>query len=251
MRIRISNGADTILDFEAPDDPRLADFDKHQKTLLDMLRDEYERRGPKPKPFEADKAWRSLTGLARSYFGRGSVKQATMPAADRIERLRDIAKILRRARRLLERTTQTEVGDYLFSAWWEGSGSEYANADGSFDPRYMERKFKKLVNGLAVLEAAASNGADHVVRPKRGRPAVLPWDDVWNLAALYRDSTGSIPGASDGPFAKFVMKFLIAAGRPDDIEYDSIVEAIKGARRWALMHPVARKWGPSPFDEEA
>jgi hypothetical protein len=76
-------------------------------------------------------------------------------------------------------------------------------------------------------------------------------DDIWNLAVVYRDSTGVIPGACEGPFAEFVEKVLIAAGRPDEIEYGSIVEAIKGARRWALIHPVARKWGPSPFDEDA
>ena len=47
------------------------------------------------------------------------------------------------------------------------------------------------------------------------------------------------------------MKFLVATGRADEIEYESLVEAIKAARRWALEHPVARKWRPSPFDEEA
>lgn len=145
----------------------------------------------------------------------------------------------------------TDVGDDLFLAWWEVSGSDHAKPDGSFDPGYMEQKFRELVKNLKVLETAASYGADHVAPGKRGRPPVLPWDDIWSLGAVYRDRTGLVPGAGDGPFAKFVMNFLIAVGRPDEIEYDSIIEAIKDARQWALEHPVARKWGPSPFDEEA
>ena len=83
---------------------------------------------------------------------------------------------------------QTDVGDDLFSAWWEVTGSEYAKPDGTFDPRYMERNFKQLVKNLGVLEAAASYGADHVGPRKRGKPAVLTRDDIWNLAAVYRDS---------------------------------------------------------------
>jgi hypothetical protein len=246
MRITISDGTDNILDYEARDDARLAEFGKHKKALLDMLREVCER-GPKSKPLDADKAWRSLTGLARSHFGR--VEQATMPAADRIERLRDIAKALGRARRLIDRTMQNDVGDDLFSAWWEGAGNEHAKEDGSFDPRYMECKFKNAVKVLAVLETAASLSADRVLRPKRGRPAILPWDDIWNLAALYRGSTSSLPGAGDGPFAKFVKTVMTALGC--HIEYESVIEAIKDARQWALKHPVARKWGPSPFDEQA
>ena len=96
----------------------------------------------------------------RFYFGQGNVKQVTMPAADRIERLQDIAKRLRQARSLVDRTMQIDVGDDLFSAWWEGTGSEYAKADGSFDPRYMERKFKEVLKALADLETAASYAAD-------------------------------------------------------------------------------------------
>lgn len=248
MRISISDGTDRIVDYEAPDDARLAEFSQHKKNLLDMLRDAYER-GPKSKPFDAEKAWLRLTGFARFYFGQASVKRATMPADQRIERLQDVAKKLRQARSLVDRTMQSDVADDLFSAWWEGTGSEYANADGIFDPRYMERKFKEVLKALAVLENAASNAADCVVRPKRGKPAVLPWDDIWNLGVLYRRSTGSAPGAGDGPFAKFVMEVLIATGRPNDIEYSSLVEAIKDARQWALTNPVACKWGPSPFDE--
>jgi hypothetical protein len=62
---------------------------------------------------------------------------------------------------------------------------------------------------------------------------------------LYRDTTGSKPGAGDGPFAKFVMKFLNALGR--NIEYESVIDAIKDARTRSLQNSIG--WAPSPFDE--
>jgi hypothetical protein len=243
-----------------PDDARLSEFDKHKKSLLDILRNACERR-PNSKPFDGDKAWARLIGLAQFYYGRGRVKQETMPAADRIERLRDIAKALGRARRLVARAMRNDAGGALYSSWCEANPYFRHDPDGReqpltpihikvFDQVRTKNEFDKVFAGLATLEKAASRAADDVPPSKRGRPPILSRDDIWNLAALYRDSTGSIPGAGDGPFAKFVVEVLTAAGRADDIEYGSIIEAIKGARQWALMHPVARKWGPSPFDEE-
>ena len=242
MKFTNLKGADIVID-----ETRLAEFNKHKESLLDLLRNQYER-GPKSKSFDEDKAWGRLIGLAQSCFGHHKMKKGTIPAADRIERLRDIAQIVRRASRLVDRTMQTDVGNDLFLAWWEVTGNEHAEPDGTFDPGHMEQKFRELVKSLEALESAASYGADHVAAGKRGRRPVLPWDDIWNLGVVYRDSTGLVPGAGDGPFAKFVMSFFLAVGRPDEIEYDSIIEAIKDARQWALRHPVARKWGPSPFD---
>jgi hypothetical protein len=255
VRFKISGGKVVIPDVKpesgASGDAKLAAFNKHKLEILALLRKEYER-GPKIKPFDEERAWRSLTVLAGFYFVRTRAKQATTPAAQRIERLRDIAKVLSAARRLVNRTMQTDVGDDLFSAWWEVTGSEYAKSDGTFDPHYMEREFKQIVKNLGVLENAALLGADHLKRSKRGKPPVLTRDDIWNLGAIYRENTGRIPPASDGPFAKFVMKFLVGTDRADDIEYESLVEAIKAARRWALQDPMSPKWwGPSPFDEEA
>jgi hypothetical protein len=257
VKIAFSDGTDVTLDAGEPDNEGLAEFGKRKKALLDMLRSEHERRpnskrrGSKSEPFDPDKARRRLTGLARSCFGRDVAKQAATPAADRIERLRDVAKTLGRARRLIHRTMQTDVGDDLFSAWWEVIGSEHSKPDGSFDPRDMKCKFKRAVESLGVLETAATHGANHVRHARRGKPPVLSRDDIWSLAAMYRENTGSMPVASDGPFARFVMQFLIATGRAEEVEYESLVEAIKAARRRALSQPAARKWGPSPFDEEA
>lgn len=146
---------------------------------------------------------------------------------------------------------QSDVGNDLISGWWE-STSEYAEAEGRFvDLLHIQREFEKVVTSLTTLETAATRAADDMPK-RRGRPrgtATMPRDFIEGLAAVYRDATGSKPGAGDGPFAKFVVKFLTALGR-GMIEYETVIEAIKDARRWTLKRPAATKWGPSPFDEE-
>jgi len=47
------------------------------------------------------------------------------------------------------------------------------------------------------------------------------------------------------------MEVLIALGRAGDIGTEGVIFAIKDARRSALTHPVARKWGPSQFDAQS
>jgi hypothetical protein len=246
LKIRILAGSKVILDKELRlDDP--AEFAKHKEDIIDSLRDAH-KRGHSSTYFDVDKVCDSLAALARGYLAMRKKKQTKKSAADRIERLRDIAKILSRACRLVDRTVATDIGSDLFSAWWEVAGSEHIKPNGTFDPRYMDQKFREQVKSLEALAAAASYAADHVLPGTRGKPPVLSQDDIWNLATVYRDSTGRKPSAGDGPFAKFVMKFLGAVGRRDDIDYDSLVEAIKRVRRWALKDRKALKWGPSPFD---
>lgn len=257
MRIKISDGKDSILDHEVLDDAKLAKFGENKKDILDKLR-------TKSKHFDKEKAWRSLTGFARSYFARGSVKQRTMPAWERRERLREITKNLRPARRLVERIMQIDVGGDLYSVWCEANPYFRGNLNDLepikvFDPVRTKNEFDKVIAGLATLEAAASRAADDVRPTKRGTPAILPREEVWQLAALYRNSTGLIPGAGEGSFADFVVEVMTALGRynPDEgkrvsgkITFLGVVDAIQATRRWALTDPLARKWGPSPFDEE-
>jgi hypothetical protein len=254
-KIKLSDGT---IEREAPvPDPKteavkaaievgLTAFDRHQEALLTVLRNDYER-GPRAEPFDADRSWRGLTSLAGAYFWRATVKQEVMPAAELVARLRELEKAFGSARALADKAMQDDVGGALGSSWWEGT-SEYAEAEGRFvDLLYIKREFEKVVTSLAALETAAIRAAGDVpTRP--GRPkgtANLPWDFIEALAALYRDTTGSKPGAGDGPFAKFVMKFLSALGR--NIEYESVIDAIKDARTRSLQNSSG--WAPSPFDE--
>jgi hypothetical protein len=264
MRIKISVGAGNILDYEIPDDVRQVEFEKQKEPLLDMLRNAYEQ-GPKSERFDADKAWRILTGLSRIFFARASLNQKTMPSWERRERLRDIKKNLGSARRLVERIMRVDVGSDLYSSWCEANPYFRDDPNGiepikEFDPVRTKNEFDKALAGLATLEAAASRAAADVRPADQGRPAILPREEIWRLAAVYRNSTGSIPGAGEGPFTEFVVAVLTAQGRYNDgevegkrgigkIKYGGVVDGIKAARRWALMDPAARRWGPSPFDE--
>ena len=218
-------------------------FGRHKAALLNHLQQVYES-GPKSKPFDAEKLWHHLDRIAWMYFWHEGERQRTTPAADRVRRLRELAKALGRARRLLEKATQDDVGNDLFSAWCD------ANVRYDIDPTppltlvRIDDEFEKVIASLPALEIAALRAADEIPK-KDGRPrgtALLRWDFIEVLAKIYRNSTGSKPGAGDGPFARFVYEFITALGRRN-VEYSSIVDAIKDTRNQARMHS-------SPFDDE-
>ena len=66
--------------------PGLPSSRSTKRAILDMLRNAYERglkskKSKNSKPFDGDKAWDGLTGLASFYFRQDSVKQEPMPAS--------------------------------------------------------------------------------------------------------------------------------------------------------------------------
>jgi hypothetical protein len=224
----------------------LTAFDRYQEALLTILRNDCER-GPRAEPFDANRSWRGLTSLAGTYLWGGMAKKELMPAAEQVTRLHELKKVFGKARVMADKAMQDDVGAALFTSWWEGT-SEYAEAGGRFvDLLYIDREFEKVVASLAALETAAIRAASNV-RTGRGRPkgtAILPRNYIEALAVGYRDWTGLKPGAGDGPFARFVCKFLAALGR--NIEYESVIDAIKDARTRSLQIPSGG--APSPFDE--
>lgn len=228
-------------------DAGFTSFERHKGRLLDVLRDAYER-GPRSKPFDPDKTWWQLTGVAQFYLWRGSVKRDTMPAADRTKRLRELVKVLGGARQMVDKAMHDDVKGALFSAWYDANVRNDVIPEGPLVLARLEDEFDKVVAGLSVLETAAQQAADDV-RTKAGRPkgtAVLQKDEIEGLAAVYRAGTGSLPGAGDGPFAKFVLAVLTALGR--HIAYDSVIDAIKDAELRALI--IANCEWPVPFDGE-
>lgn len=224
----------------------LTAFDRHQEALLTNLRNDYER-GPRAEPFDANRSWRGLTSLAGTYLWEGRAKSELMPTAAQVARLRELEKIFGKARVMADKAMQDDVGAALCTSWWEGT-SEYAEAGGRFvDLLYIDREFEKVVASLAVLETAAIRAASNVPTG-RGRPkgtAILPQGYIEALAVGYRDWTGLKPGAGVGPFARFICRFLAALGR--NIEYESVIAAIKDARTRSLQNPSVG--AVSPFDE--
>jgi len=221
----------------------LAAFERHKKNLLDILR-KVHGGGPKSESFDEDKAWRALTRAAQICFLRPEIKQKTMLAARRVERLDDLAKALRRARHEANKAMQDDVGWDLFRGWYAEANTSPAladlNADASSVLTPFANQFKKVVGGLTALEAAARNAAG-LVRTKTGPlrgTGTLPMDDIIALQAVYRRSTGVNPYMGAGPFfAKFIDEFLIAIGRGDDTAQDYVFEALKYARKQARKNP--------------
>jgi hypothetical protein len=231
---------------EAPQAPfaaELAAFERHKKTLLDILR-KVHGGGPKSEPFDEEDSWRALTHAAIWYFRRPEIKQKTMLAARRVARLDDLAKALGRARHEANKAMQDDVGWDLFRGWCAEANTSPAwavlNADGSSVLTPIANQFKKVVAGLTALEAAVSRAARDVptnAGPPRGA-GTLPMDDIIALQEVYRRSTGLTSYMGAGPsFVELVDEFLIAIGRGDDTAQDYVVEALKYARKQARKNP--------------
>lgn len=231
---------------EAEIEAGLTAFDERKEKLLDPLRKVYEY-GQKTKPFDEDKAWRSLKFAAYVYLRREveiSQEQAMMPAGERAKMLRQLGSALGVARRKADEAMKT-VGGHWFIEWAEANGNpDFTNP---IIERF-EKQFDKKVAGLAVLETAAFRAAE-TVRRKKGRPpgtAVLSHDFIISLQSTYRNITKRNAGAGPGPFARFVKEFLTALGR--ECTTQSVIEAIKDAKKREERHPATSRWGRSLFD---
>jgi hypothetical protein len=227
----------------------LVEFDQHKKALLNILHDAHDH-GPKSEPFDEDQSWSHLTGLARINYWQARVKQERVPVADRVARLRELAKALGKARNMTDRAMQDDVGNDLFAAWWEGTNETVVrDDDGSVVlVRTINEMFQEAVTGLAALETAAVRAASeaHEERARRSGPRkrTMLLDYVGTLAAVYRESTGAKPGAGHGPFVRFVCAFLAAIRT--NISEDYAVELVQNARSWWRTRG---NWTSSPFDD--
>ena len=230
----------------------MARFGGHKEPLLAILRNAYDC-GPQAEPFDEKKSWFRLETSAHQYFLQERAKQEAMCSAKCEARLRAIAKALEQASSLIEAAKQDEVGDALFSAWYEKSDLPIASAARNDDRSLFmtapaDEAFKRAVAYLEELEIAASRAADDAHRG-RGRPSgarVLPVGYIEALAAQYRASTGARPVPGHRPFVQFICAFLAALGRAN-ISEGHVVDLIRGATSWANNHP--NEWAPSPFSE--
>jgi hypothetical protein len=207
---------------------RLAAFEQHKKGLLDTLSDIH-KHGPQSAPFDYDITGQYLTSLAQVYLGSRKVREKATAPAVRVKRLRDFAKALGRARHLANKVMEDDVKGAVFSAWCEEAVKYDVTPEEPHTLIRFEDEFDKAVAGISHLEAAAERAAvDVVARP--GRPkgtAILPPDFIETLAIIYQDSTLSKAGAGDGPFARFVVQFLIALS--SSIEVESVIGCVKDA----------------------
>jgi len=226
-------------------DPGLVKFEEHKTALITILRAAH-NHGPKSKPFDELKTWRSLTNCAHTYHWEATVKQETMPVADRVTRLGTLAKALGKARELTDKAMQDDqVCNDLFSAWYEGVKEPLPRVvrknKRTFtllqDPQ--EAAFNNLVTGIAALETVALKAKTEVEgrQSGKGRPkstSVLPEGHILALANVYRKSTGLKPSADKALFARLVREFLSAVGRENHtrdqpMSERHLLEIIEGA----------------------
>lgn len=216
---------------------RLAEFDRHEDDLLTILQKVCERT---TKPFDRKYAWRQVRFYARRYLEEAEEKQLMVPAANRVELLRQLGNALRQARCKLDEARHHDCGA-LFVEWCEAHGNpDFTDPIMGLYEAKLDEVVAGVVAGLADLETAASRAAEQV-RQKPGRPGgtgVLQQDFIIDLESAYRDITGKPGGAGAGPFARFVMEFLEALGRTS--ESDSVIETIKAAKK-------RKEWGQSFF----
>jgi hypothetical protein len=204
--------------------PKVIAFQGHEKDLLSCLREAYER-GPERKPFDETKALRDLTSRADLYFA-GQETPKTIPAAERVKRLRKFANALGSARRA---RLVPEGLDVDLAAVSIAQKNIPLPSRAAVDEL---TSINKMITSLATLERLARKASDNV-RAKRGRRrggAVLSVDHVHGLASIYRQSTGRKPSVGEGPFARFVRAFLTAIGEGDRLKDDYVVEMIETAR---------------------
>jgi hypothetical protein len=235
----------------APIQKQLAKFSEHKEVLLSCLRKAYDR-GPKTKPFERDKLWVQIEGLAHLHYMLLQIEQETVSPAERKTRYSDIANALGRAHSLIEEAMRsTDLEDDLINSWWLGT-TEYAEANGRFvDVLYIVNEFKKKIAELAALQSAAARAAEEVQRG-RGRPkgtSVLPSKYIRELARLYRGHTGLKPGAGQGPFARFAMAYLTAIGHGNvgSVTEATLIDIIKDIRSGMRRNSTGGR--PSRFEE--
>jgi hypothetical protein len=190
-------------DFKTMIETLLVQFGSHKETLLSFLRNTSDGDA-KAAPLDADRAWFGIEGLAHRYYVQEWVKREARSNADRETRCREIGETLGRAREMIDEAMSVpDLANDLIWAWWEGT-SEFSEAAGAFvDLLYIEREFEKVLESLAALTAGAIQAADGAHKG-RGRPhgtSVLPRDYILGLASVYRNSTGSKPGAGQGQIA--------------------------------------------------
>src|SRR4029079_645869 len=147
---------------------------KHQQSILNILC-KVHGSASTSSPFDAEKAWRYLIGLADYYFRL--TKRDLKPAAVRREWLRKMASALERTRGLVQETL-LDAGDDLFYAWWGGPSDEHEAAlgPGPFEPAFRKElaTFDKILGSLTTAACRAANDMQTTQGRPKGITTVLP-----------------------------------------------------------------------------
>jgi hypothetical protein len=221
----------------APIAKQLAAFEEHKQVLLDVLQ-KRRKVDPNSEPFDPVRSWDGIIKLAERYFGGQLTEQNAAPG-ERMKRLNQLAKALRKADGLTQRAIRDGLAEEFFRAWFAEKNISPISAvnalavggakDGSSLLTQIVDDIKGLMDALSRLATLSKVAATTEVRSKTGRPALLSRVCIQGLAHVYRSSTGTKPGRGAGPFADFAYHFMMAVGQIG--EYGSLTDAIQDAHR--------------------
>jgi hypothetical protein len=219
----------------------LAAFDRHKNDLLAILK-KVHKGNSASTPFDANAAWLPLRHAAVFHFDRikeQASRQQPMLPAQRVERLKDLAKALNRAHKIGCKALKGEVRRDLWAGWWLETNPRPPARLCGFEP------IKEALAAVSKLEAAAQRGARGIGTRRGARPGtgILSENDVVDLIRVFRIGTGQNPILGSGSFADFVSKFLIAVGRPQEANY--VVEHFHYLRK--RVRKESRQLGRVPF----
>jgi hypothetical protein len=213
----------------------LARFDKNKEKLLQTLIDE-RKRGAGKAIFDTTESWEILRRMAEFYLGFEHTRENASSNAQMAKDFTNLKRKLSDARALLMK------GDVFFGLVRPIFHARYTQTPLAVlkaDPLVASKILNELTetaSHVRKLEMAASRAAANA-RGKPGRPnsgsTILPSDCIVGLARLYRDATGRVPGAGEGPFGFFLVEFLNAVGRPN-LASRSVFNLIIPARKTSL-----------------
>jgi hypothetical protein len=215
--------------------PKLARFDKNKKKLLQKPIDG-QKGGAATAIYDTKESWALLRRVAEGYLSHEQMRISATSNAQMAKDFTNLKRELSDARALL---MKEDVFFGLVRATFHARYTQAPIAVLKADPLVASKILGELTEAashIRKLEMAASRAAANA-RRKAGRPksgsTILPSDYIVGLARLYRDATGRVPGAGEGPFGFFLVEFLNAVGRRN-LASRSVFNLIIPARETSL-----------------
>jgi hypothetical protein len=228
-------------------DENLAKFDKNKEKLLQRLIDG-RKQGARRTVFDTTESWAILRRTAESYLLNEEMRKSARSNAQTANDLAKLERNLSAAHALLEKNdVVVNLMTDVFSARYTKKGKVVLKADLS----KIQAELTQAASHVRKLEMTASRAATKA-RSKPGRPTgrpnsgstMLPSYHIVGLAKLFRDATGRVPGAGEGPFGFFLVEFLNAVG--GSLASRSVFNLIISARKKSLAEDAN-----SPFRQNS
>jgi hypothetical protein len=204
----------------------LAKFEKNEEKLLRRLIDGRKQAAAG----DAEALLTALRRFAESYLLYAQMRLSATSNARTIKDLTQLKQKLSDSYALLKKN---DVAAELRKAVF---GARYTKPTVILmaDLRKVLNEVTKFGSHVREFAMTASTAATKA-RRKPGRPSgstILPSYYIVGLAKLYRDATGHVPGAGEGPFGLFLVEFLNAVGA--NLERRSVFNLIISERKKSL-----------------